>query len=177
MDRAKFDAIECKEIKNNILKPTSEESDNEKSKCCTAEEEETSYLSSEESDTDWDDPHNGEHPNCTECEEIREEDCEDPECNEHGAGDNEGYEEPQEETERLLLKRITKLTHSLVENHESGSDDETRPLNSDEAGEITEVIERLQRETEKASGLAANALKGLKATNETTQAVKDHLEK
>ena len=165
----------CKEIKNNILKPSSEESDNEKSKCCTAEEEETSYLSSEESDTDWDDPHNGEHPNCTECEEIREEDCEDPECNEHGAGDNEGYEEPQEETERLILKRITKLTHNLVENH--GSDDETRPINSDEAEEITEVIERLQRETEKASGLAANALKGLKATNETTQAVKDHLEK
>ena len=96
----------CKEIKNNILKPSSEESDDEKSKC-TADEE-TSYLSSEESDTDWDDPHNGEHPNCTECEEIREDDCEDPECNEHGAGDNEGYEEPPEETERFILKRITK---------------------------------------------------------------------
>ena len=147
----------CKEIKNNILKPSSEESDDEKSKC-TADEE-TSYLSSEESDTDWDDPHNGEHPNCTECEEIREDDCEDPECNEHGAGDIEGYEEPPEETE----------------NH--GNSDDTRPINSDEAEEITEVIERLQKETEKASGLAANALKGLKATNETTQAVKDHLEK
>ena len=41
--------------------------------------------------------------------------------------------------------------HNLVENH--GSDDETRPINSDEAEEITEVIEGLQRETEKASGL------------------------
>ena len=164
----------CKKIKKMVLRPSSEET-----------EEETSYLSSEETDTDWDDPHNGEHPDCDECEEIRADNenyqsieeydmnrnantkcewesdgsdfCDDPECIEHGAGDKEAEEEPPGKLE--------------------SDEDKTRLLNSDEADEIIEVIERLQRETEKASGLAANALRGLKATNKTTQAVKNHLEK
>ena len=161
----------CKKIKKIVLRPSSEET-----------EEETSYLSSEETDTDWDDPHNGEHPDCDECEEIRldypsmeeydmnrnantklewESDgsdfCDDPECTEHGAGDKEADEEPPGKPE--------------------SDGDETRLLNSDEADEIIEVIERLQRETEKASGLAANAIRGLQATNKTTEAVKNHLEK
>ena len=103
----------CRKIKKIVLRPSSEEAD-----------EETSYQSSEETETDWDDPHNGEHPDCTECEEIRADKdviylsteeydtdpdnphdigkhincakcekiradyCDDPECTEHGAGDN-----------------------------------------------------------------------------------------
>ena len=105
----------CRKIKKIVLKPSSEEAD-----------EETSVYSTEETETDWDNPHNGEHQDCTECEEIRAENleslenfdidpdnphdgehpnckkcekirevyCEDPECTEHGAGDYEGYEEP-----------------------------------------------------------------------------------
>ena len=132
-------------------------------------------------DTDPDDPHDGEHPNCNKYKIIREDNCEDPECTEHGAGDKEGYEEPPEKTERSILKRITNLTIDLVndDNSEVFEDDrnETRQLNAEETDEIVEVIERLQRETEKASGLAKNALKGLKATNKTKQAVKNHLKK
>ena len=103
----------CRKIKKIVLRPSSEEAD-----------EETSYQSSEETETDWDDPHNGEHSDCTECEEIRADKdviylsteeydtdpdnphdigkhincakcekiradyCDDPECTEHGAGDN-----------------------------------------------------------------------------------------
>ena len=41
--------------------------------------------------------------------------------------------------------------------------------------EITKVIDRLQRETEEASALAENAIRDLKATNETTKAIRDKL--
>jgi hypothetical protein len=83
----------CQDIRDHILKSSSEESGDEKS-TTSDDNDDTPYLSSEDSDTDWDDPHNGQHPNCTDCENIREDDCEDDKCNEHGAGDTEGYEEP-----------------------------------------------------------------------------------
>jgi hypothetical protein len=68
----------CQEIRYQILKSSSEETGEEKP--TTTDDDDTPYLSSEDTDTDWDDPHNGQHPNCTDCEIIREDDCEDAEC-------------------------------------------------------------------------------------------------
>ena len=219
----------CKKTKKTVLRPSSEET-----------EAETSYLSSE-LDTDWDDPHNGEHPNCDECAEMRldmdepenseetsslnsedmemlktttnieesivrkpgndssikqrlrqnpspskryicesrfnpvidsdrdrssspkcewESDgtdfCEDPECTEHGKGDKEAEEEPPE------------INANNV--------DESGRLNPEVAGKLIEAIERLQRDSGKASGLAKNAMRDLQATNETTEAIRNRME-
>jgi hypothetical protein len=154
----------CKEIKEKILKSSSEESEGEDN-----DNGGTPNLSSKESesdyDTDWDDPHNGQHPNCTDCEDIRADECQDAECTEHGTGDTEGYEDPPEEPPEAYESLPNK------------DDNDETPIDSEEAEEIINVIEQLQKESEMANSLAKDAIKNLKATNYTTQAIKNHLEK
>ena len=154
----------CKEIKEKILKSSSEESegednDNGGTPNLSLKESESDY------DTDWDDPHNGQHPNCTDCEDIRADECQDTECTEHGTGDTEGYEDPPEEPPEAYESLPNK------------DDNDETPIDSEEAEEIINVIEQLQKESEMANSLAKDAIKNLKATNYTTQAIKNHLEK